>query len=51
MTGVQTCALPIFSKGRIVACVSKEEFADRYQKPGETLEESFLRLEGGMRNA
>lgn len=53
ISDIERCADDIvyISKGRIVACVPKEEFADRYQKPGETLEESFLRLEGGMRNA
>lgn len=53
ISDIERCADDIvyISKGRIVACVPKEEFTDRYQKPGETLEESFLRLEGGMRNA
>ena len=53
ISDIERCADDIvyISKGRIVACVPKEEFADRYQRPGETLEESFLRLEGGMRDA
>ena len=53
ISDIERCADDIvyISKGRIVACVPKEEFADRHQRPGETLEESFLRLEGGMRDA
>ena len=35
------------SKGRIVAACAKAEFAERFQQPGEALEEAFLRLERG----
>ncbi|WP_314651792.1 ABC transporter ATP-binding protein [Slackia exigua] len=52
ISDIERCADDIvyISKGRIAAAVSKEEFVDRYLEPGETLEEAFLRLEGG-RNA
>ena len=52
ISDIERCADDIvyISKGRITAAVSKEEFVDRYLEPGETLEEAFLRLEGG-RNA
>ncbi len=50
---IERCADDIvyISKGKIVAAVPKKEFADCYQEPGETLEETFLRLERGMYNA
>lgn len=48
ISDIERCADDIvcISRGRIVACVPKEEFADRCQEPGEALEESFLRLGG-----
>ncbi|MDO5118233.1 MAG: hypothetical protein Q4D34_07080, partial [Eggerthellaceae bacterium] len=53
ISDIEKCADDIvyISKGRIVAAVSKEEFAKRYQKQDETLEEAFLRLERGVQNA
>ena len=53
ISDIEKCADDIIyiSKGRIVATTSKEEFAIRYQAPSETLEEAFLRLERGERNA
>lgn len=53
ISDIEKCADDIvyISKGHIVANLSKEAFADRYQEPGETLEEAFLRLERGAQNA
>ena len=53
ITDIEKCADDIIyiSQGRIVAAMPKEEFAARYQEPGETLEDAFLRLERGERNA
>ena len=53
ISDIEKCADGIIyiSKGRIVAACPKEEFADRYQEPGETLEEAFLRLERGAQDA
>ena len=53
ISDIEKCADDIvyISKGRIVAAVSKEEFAERYQEQDETLEEAFLRLERGTQNA
>ena len=53
ISDIEKCADDIIyiSKGRIVAACAREEFATRYQEPGETLEEAFLRLERGERNA
>ena len=53
ISDIEKCADDIIyiSKGRIVAACPKEEFADRYQEPGETLEEAFLRLERGAQDA
>lgn len=53
ITDIEKCADDIvyISKGRIVAACTKEEFAERYQEPGETLEEAFLRLERGELHA
>ncbi|MDO4538715.1 MAG: ABC transporter ATP-binding protein [Coriobacteriales bacterium] len=39
------------SGGKIAAACSKQEFADKSQRPNETLEEAFLRLEKGAHNA
>ncbi len=53
ISDIEKCADDIIyiSKGRIVAAMPKEEFAQRYQKAGETLEEAFLRLERSAKNA
>ena len=53
ISDIEKCADDIIyiSKGRIVTACAKEEFTTRYQEPGETLEEAFLRLERGERNA
>ncbi|MBQ3338266.1 MAG: ABC transporter ATP-binding protein [Atopobiaceae bacterium] len=53
ISDIEKCADDIIyiSKGRIVAACPTEEFADRYQEPGETLEEAFLRLERGAQDA
>ena len=49
ISDIERCADDIIyiSKGRIMAACPKEEFGSRYQKPGETLEDAFLRLEKG----
>ncbi len=53
ISDIEKCADDIvyISKGRIAAAVSKEEFAERFQDEGETLEDAFLRLERGVQNA
>ena len=53
ISDIEKCADDIvyISKGRIAAAAPKEEFASHYQEPGETLEEAFLRLERGERDA
>ena len=53
ISDIERCADDIvyISKGRIVAACPKEEFAERYQESGETLEEAFLRLERGELHA
>ena len=53
ISDIEKCADDIIyiSQGRIVAAMPKEEFAARYQEPGETLEDAFLRLERGGRDA
>ena len=47
ISDIEHCADDIvyLSRGRIVAAAPKEEFAKRYQRPDETLEDAFLRLE------
>jgi ABC-2 type transport system ATP-binding protein len=53
ISDIERCADDIIyiSKGKIVAAMPKEEFASRYQEPGETLEDAFLRLERSEHNA
>ena len=53
ISDIEKCADDIIyiSKGRIAAACPKEEFADRYQEPGETLENAFLRLERSAQDA
>ena len=47
ISDIEKCADDIvyISKGRIVAAVPKEEFVAKYSAPGETLEDTMLRLE------
>ena len=53
ISDIERCADDIvyISKGRIVAACPKEGFEGRLVKPGETLEEAFLRLERGELHA
>lgn len=53
ISDIERCADDIVyvSKGKIVAACPKEEFAERCQERGETLEEAFLRLERGEQDA
>ena len=50
---IEKCADDIIyiSKGRIVAALSKEDFIRRYSVAGESLEDTILRLEGGVAHA
>ena len=50
---IEKCADDIvyISGGRIVAAMPKDGFVKRYSQAGETLEETFLRLERGDGNA
>ena len=47
ISDVERCADDIvyLSRGRVVAATPKEEFAERYKMPGETLEEAIVHLE------
>ncbi len=47
ISDIEKCADDIvyISKGRIVAAMPKEDFVSRYSVPGETLEDTMLRLE------
>ena len=49
ITDIEHCADDIvyISHGRIVAAMPKEAFEERYSKEGESLEDTFLRLERG----
>ena len=53
ISDIEKCADDIvyISGGRIVAAMPKDGFAQRYSQPGETLEETFLRLERGSEHA
>lgn len=53
ISDIEKCADDILyiSQGQIRACLPKEEMLQRYSQPGETLEQTFLRLERGNRNA
>ena len=53
ISDIEKCADDIvyISQGRIVAATSKEEFAARFSETGETLEDTMLRMEGGMTRA
>ena len=53
ISDIAKCADDILyiSKGRIVATMPKEEFIRQYSEPGESLEDTMLRLEGGAVHA
>ena len=50
ISDIEKCADDIIyiSKGRIVAAMDKDAFIRQYSEEGETLEETMLRLEGGV---
>ena len=53
ISDIEKCADDIvyISGGSIVAAMPKDRFAEQYAQPGETLEETFLRLERGSGHA
>lgn len=53
ISDVEKCADDIvyISGGRIVASLPKDDFINRFSNEGESLEETFLRLERGVKNA
>ncbi|MCQ2531033.1 MAG: ABC transporter ATP-binding protein [Lachnospiraceae bacterium] len=53
ISDIEKCADDIvyISKGKIVAATSKEDFILKYSEPGESLEETMLRMEGGVSHA
>jgi len=53
ISDIEKCADDIvyISKGKIAAAMPKSSFAARFAKPGETLEQTFLRLERGAEHA
>lgn len=53
ISDIEKCADDIIyiSEGRIVASLPKAEFAEKFSRVGETLEETFLRMERGERDA
>lgn len=53
ISDIEKCADDIvyISKGKIVAASTKEDFARKYSKHGESLEETMLRMEGGVAHA
>lgn len=53
VSDLEKCAdhIVYISKGKIVASLSRAEFADRFSKEGESLEDTVLRLERGEPNA
>jgi len=53
ITDIEKCADDIvyISKGRIIAATSREDFIRQYSGPGESLEDTILRLEGGVTHA
>ena len=53
ISDIEKCADDIvyISNGRIAASMPKDAFAREYSAPGETLEQTFLRLERGETNA
>lgn len=53
ISDIEKCADDIvyISKGKIVAATSKKDFITKYSESGESLEETMLRMEGGMAHA
>lgn len=53
ISDIEKCADDIvyISEGNIMAAMSKSDFAQRFSQAGETLEQTFLRLERGVGNA
>ena len=53
ISDLEKCADDIvyISGGRLLAAATKEEFIRRYSRPGERLEDTMLRLEGGAEHA
>lgn len=53
ISDISKCADDILyiSGGKIVSCLPKDEFTDRFSQDGESLEETFLRMERGTKNA
>lgn len=53
ISDLEKCADDIvyISKGKIVAALPKNRFAEQYSEPGETLEQTILRMEGGASHA
>jgi len=53
ISDIEKCADDIvyISKGKIVASLEREKFVSKYSKDGETLEETFLNLERGGKDA
>ena len=49
ISDIEKCADDIvyISRGKIIAAMAKDDFARQYCHPGESLEETMLRLEGG----
>ena len=52
ISDIEKCADDIIyiSKGRIIAAMPKAEFIQRFSEPGESLEDTMLRMEGGAVN-
>ena len=53
ISDIEKCADDIvyISGGRIIAALPKEAFMERYSQAGESMEDTMLRLEGGMLHA
>lgn len=53
ISDIEKCADDIIyiSKGEIVAATDKDSFVQMYSEPGETLEQTMLRMEGGAAHA
>ena len=53
ISDIEKCADDIvyISGGRLIAATPKESFTKKYSAPGEDLEETMLRMEGGTANA
>ena len=52
ISDIEKCADDIIyiSKGRIIAAMPKAEFIQRFSEPGESLEDTMLRMDGGAVN-